>query len=195
MNKALIIILAVVALGVFSAVIYYLGLERGQETQVQNQGNNTQTNADPQTSQDNSFHKTNDGYYVGNLKLAGYVVVNKRVCNPGDMCGETVDYVTFVFNNPGNADLNEFLGENAGNSFAGKQGIGLGCLEQNNQRVFYENFADSGAVQGEIKGPDFSKLMASNGSSPVILSMSRELYTTGSGAPDCYSHFRNFDVL
>jgi hypothetical protein len=134
------------------------------------------------------------GFY-GTLTLTGYLDVQTRVCNPGDMCGETVQYASFVFTSGANDALKKFTGQNTGNSFIAGDRLGLGCYEKDKNRIYYENDADSGYITGEIKGPDFTKLMASSKTNQVQLKFTREIYTSGRGAPDCYSHFRNFDVI
>lgn len=142
-----------------------------------------------------TFKETQEYGFYGTLTLNGYVEVQRRVCNPGDMCGETVDYVYFVFPQTDNEAIKKFAGSMDGNSFVAGSRVGIGCQRSAQNKVIYENDADIGWKVGEIIGSDYTKLMASTSANPVELKMTREVYTGGRGAPDCYSHFRNFDVL
>jgi hypothetical protein len=140
--------------------------------------------------------------FFGTLTLKGYIDIKKRVCNPGDMCGETVDYASFVFTESGNKALEKFTGTHTGNSFVAGDRVGIGCYQKDQSRIYYINFGDSKDItkvtesfEGEIKGTDLTKLLSSSKSNPVSIKMTRPIYTSGQGAPDCYTHFRSFDVL
>jgi hypothetical protein len=141
------------------------------------------------------FKETKEYGFYGTITLTGYVAVQHRVCNPGDMCGETVDYVSFVFGDSGNEAMEKFTGNMDGNSFVAGDRVGIGCQRAAQNKITYENDADIGWQVGEITGSDYAKLMASTPNRQVQLKMTREVYTSGRGAPDCYTHFRNFDVL
>jgi hypothetical protein len=141
------------------------------------------------------FHESGVYGFYGTITLTGYLDVQKRVCNPGDMCGDTVDYASFVFTSGANDALRKFTGQMQGNSFVAGDRVGIGCLLSAQSRIRYENDADIGWKAGDITGSDYQKLVASSKTSPIQLKMTREIYTSGRGAPDCYSHFRNFDVL
>jgi hypothetical protein len=133
--------------------------------------------------------------FHGTLTLNGYVKVQKRICDPEGMCGETVDYASFVFYQAENQVIYDLLNEFAGNSFVSEGAVGLGCYQNDQKRIYSTNDADTGTVESVIIGSDFTKLMASNANNKVRLRMTKPIYTSGRGAPDCYSHFRNFDVL
>jgi hypothetical protein len=141
------------------------------------------------------FKESKEYGFYGTLTLTGYVEVQKRICNPGDMCGETVDYVYFVFPNTDNEAIKKFTGSMDGNTFVAGDRVGIGCQRATQNKIVYENDADIGWQVGEIISSDYTRLMASTKAKPVQLKMTREVYTSGRGAPDCYSHFRNFDVL
>jgi hypothetical protein len=209
MNKTLTTVLVVVALVIVATVGYYFGYDHGWEKaqkerdtaalQQQQEGvnnyNNTPTPTPVPQPTTGAFHKDSNGDYWGTIILTGYLDIQKRVCNPGDMCGSTVDYAYFVFGNTDNEAIKEFTGSQSDNSFVAGDRVGIGCQDKVLKLIRYENFADSGEMVGEIKGGDYDKLLASTQGKPVQLKMTRELYTSGRGAPDCYSHFRNFDVL
>jgi hypothetical protein len=144
-----------------------------------------------------------DAYgFFGTLNLTGYIDIQKRICNPGDMCGETVDYASLIFSDTNNEAIKKFTGQYNGNSYIAGDRVGLGCYQKDSNRIYYINFADakdsargSEALEGQIVGDDLKKLLASTKTKPVTVKLTRPIYTSGQGAPDCYSHFRNFDVL
>jgi hypothetical protein len=141
------------------------------------------------------FKKTDNGGFEGTLTLTGYLDVKNRVCNEGDMCGKAVDYASFIFTETSSDDIYEFIGIQKGNNFVEQRAVGIGCLEKDKNRIFYENFSDKDKVQKDITGDDYTRLINSKPERPVQLRMTRPTYTSGQGAPDCYSHFRDFDVL
>lgn len=189
-------LLVIVALAVVAAVGYYFGFDHGFEQAVDTD-NNAQTNTQNPPVSNDTFQVDKDGNFFGILTLNGYLKTETRVCNPGDMCGETVEYSSFVFDmaSTNNDAIKQFVKGNLGNSYVGEGQIGLGCMQTDRNRIYYENDADSGYVTGTITGDDYFKLRASSKDAPVQLKFTREFYTGGRGAPDCYSHFRNFDVL
>jgi hypothetical protein len=149
----------------------------------------------PQPAITDTFKETLEYGFYGTITLTGYIDVQKRICQEDMPCGATVDYASFVFTSGANDALRKFTGQNTGNSFIAGDRVGIGCHEQPQSRIYYENDADSGYITGEIKSTDYTRLMASTKDKPVQLKLTREIYTSGRGAPDCYSHFRNFDVL
>lgn len=134
--------------------------------------------------------------YHGVLTLKGYLEVEERVCNPGDMCGDTVQYAWFVHAPIENRAFDQFYTEFAGNSFVGAEWLGIGCYQEDADRIYSKNAGDAdGMVESLIEGKDLDMLLASDEAHPVDLKMTKAIFTGGSGAPDCYSHFRDFDVL
>lgn len=149
---------------------------------------------------DNSMNvplqKSNTYGLYGTFTLNGYLKVENRVCNPGDMCGETVAYATFVYDKSDNPDIYDILMPTADNAFITASGVGLGCYEKNKARIYSTNDADTGMVENIISGLDLARLLTSSTSKNKIqMKMTAPIHLTGRGAPDCYSSFRNFDVL
>ncbi|MBX4188096.1 MAG: hypothetical protein KW793_03100 [Candidatus Doudnabacteria bacterium] len=110
----------------------------------------------PEPSVNDTFKETKEYGFYGTITLTGYIDIQKRVCNPGDMCGETVDYASFVFNSDNEA-LKKFTGTMDGNSFIAGNKVGIGCLRSADSRIVYENDADIGWKSGEISGSDYTK--------------------------------------
>lgn len=194
MNKSHATILIVLALVLGLLIGYQWGHAQGEKTQVtlnENTGDNdnekdqtpTPTTPTPQTT---PFTFTEKDDYYGTLTLNGYVEVMQR---------GNVRYAFFVFDKVNNTALDAFMDLNDSNSFAGANKIGIGCHQEPQKRIFYQNFSDAGNIEGTIVGADYDKLMASSATKKVQLKMYRDIYTSGQGAPECYSHFRGFDVL
>lgn len=160
------------------------------QTQIQTQ--ETQNLTDP-------FHKTDD-YWHGTMTLTGYLDIEKRVCNPGDMCGKTVDYASFIFTKADQQSVYDFIKEFAGNAALDAQKIGLGCYDKNKNTIESENDASADGINIDtihtvISGNDLKKLLASNKQNQVQLQATMPINKSGRGAPDCYSFLRNFKML
>jgi hypothetical protein len=197
MNKSHATILIVLALVLGLLVGYQWGHAQAENAQVtlnENTGDNNNDNDEENetpapttpTPQTTTFTQTTEDGYYGTLTLNGYIEVLQR---------ENVKYAYFVFDKVNNTALDAFMDMNDGNSFAGANKIGIGCHQEPQKRIFYQNFSDKGNIEGTIVGADYDKLMASTSTKKVQLKMYRDIYTSGQGAPECYSHFRGFDVL
>jgi hypothetical protein len=151
------------------------------------------------------FQKSDKYGFYGTLTLTGYVDIQRRECIPGNLCEKTVDYVSFIFSDTTSEAIKEFTGEHAGNSYVAGDRVGIGCYEKDQKRIVYQNFADDNSAEfggrgvvmfeGEINSKDLTELLNSSKAKPVRLTLTRPIYTSGQGAPDCYTHFRDFDVL
>jgi len=192
MNKLVIAIAAVI---VAAGAGYYFGFDHGWDKSVDMVTNNNSSETPSGNDAEDAFHKDSSGNFYGTLTLTGYLDVQTRICNPGDMCGQTVEYASFVFSQTSSEAIKEFTGQQQGNSYVAGDRVGVGCVQETAGRIVYQNYGDENKIEGEIKGEDFTKLMSSSANNQVQLKLTRPLYTSGQGAPDCYSHFRNFDVL
>lgn len=141
------------------------------------------------------FQKSDVYDYFGTLTLTGYLKVEKRVCNPGDMCEKTRDYASFVFSITTSKEIYNFLGTNEENAFVQGMGVGIGCYEKDTNRIYSQNEGDDGMVENIITGNNLQSLLNSSELKQVKLQLTKPIYTSGRGAPDCYSHFRNFKVV
>ncbi|MFC1615704.1 hypothetical protein ACFL21_01060 [Patescibacteria group bacterium] len=150
------------------------------------------------TIPEGDFTKDADGNYLGTIYLEGYAITELR---PEAFCDPTVDdclnyeYMVFNYMNVENADFLEMIADSQGNSFVGQGSVGIGCLTYEGT-IEYMNAADedSGGREFVWEGDDIDKLISATEDRPVVLKMSRKLFTGGSGAPTCYSHFRDFEV-
>ena len=133
-----------------------------------------------------------NGNYEGTLTLTGYLEIESRVCPPDSMCSKDVDYAKFKFSESDSEAIYDFLENYQGNSFAGKKWVGLGCYEEENARIYSENSSDdNGWTQDTIESQDLEKLLAATEQNPVKITLTKPPLSGGSGAPECYSHFRD----
>lgn len=133
--------------------------------------------------------------FEGVLTLSGYLKVEGRRCAwvEDETC--KVSYASFVvtrFNHPA---LFKWLDKLEGNAFVGESSIGLGCYESDKERIYSVNDADIGKTENIISGNALERLLASDSNDQVALQVTRAKLFGGTGAPDCYSHFRDFKVL
>ena len=81
-----------------------------------------------------------------------------------------------------------------GNAYVKDDAIGLGCIEDG--IVTYYNSSDqNGSKQYSLYDSDSKKIMDSTSSNPIRLRLNRLLFTSGSGAPLCYSHITEVSVV
>lgn len=142
------------------------------------------------------------GYY-GGILLEGYLSVDTSACAFQDISVCKIDVAWFHFDNPGNDFFRQFVEEGIGNSFLATGAISLGCYDPEANRIYYSNAADAedspmGAelLNGEVTGEAFAVLMSTRDQSKSVnLWVEKPVLTSGKGADDCYSHFRNFEVI
>ncbi|MCH8986977.1 hypothetical protein IIA94_02310 [Patescibacteria group bacterium] len=143
------------------------------------------------------FQRSDEFRFFGTLKLTGYFDTQTWTCDLDDefgLCSETVEYGSFIFSKTDQDSIYDYLEESKGNSFIGSNSVGLGCYEEENGRIISYNEADNGGVMNTITGEQLEKLLLSSESNPVELKLTKPIYTSGRGAPECYSHFRFFEV-
>lgn len=134
--------------------------------------------------------------YFGTITLKGHLDIERPECPQGGTCQETVDYASLVFDTVNNTAFNEYVKESEGNAFIGVNSIGLGCYtEVSTNRIYSMNESDYGQVENMITDEDLTKLLASKDGAEIQIQVTKPILTAGAGAPDCYSHFRNMDVL
>jgi len=140
-----------------------------------------------------SFHKDDTWGWYGTLTVTGYIdIVNRRCGFTEEAC--FVEYAFFVVEDTDEDAIYDFLPSQNGNAYAGTGKIGLGCYEKDQQKIHSGNDGNDEYYENVIEGEDFSKLMPSSQENPVRLKLTKPIYTSGRGAPDCYSHFRYFEV-
>jgi len=162
---------------------------------------NTNTNANTNTNSNATFkntftHDTN-GYH-GTLTLTGYIKQTEvpTYASEGDETPSgSVNYVSFVFTKSNSTLFAAYLAENNGNSYASNNSIGLGCYDRMHNGIYSVNDSDAGEVTNNILGADLAALLESTSAKQVNLELEKPIYTSGHGAPACYSHFRNFKIV
>ena len=134
------------------------------------------------------------GAYYGNVVVNGYVTLSER---PEAFCEENCPIYTYVFFNILDTDnqfIDDYITGQKGNSFVGEMSIGLGCVDNN--ILWRWNDSNEFGMQKYTNSSKTSQaVLNSNKESPISINLERYLYTSGRGAPDCYSHFANVSLI
>ncbi|MFA6992400.1 MAG: hypothetical protein WC269_03940 [Candidatus Gracilibacteria bacterium] len=134
------------------------------------------------------------GIYYGTLTLTGYLNIETRICKELDPCIETVDYASLIVMDADNEDINQFLVNYDGNYYAGGNKVGLGCYQKDQNRIFSVNIGNN-RLETSISGEQLTKLLSSTETNPVSLKLTSPVRLDERGGSECYSYFRNFEVL
>lgn len=153
--------------------------------------NNTQNDIPPK---EDNFGK-NDTFNIstesGSVDVLGYITIEKIENFETD---ETNDYVFFNVVDTKSNDFKTFLEGLSGNTFGGKDKIGLGCI--NNGKIYYFNSSDGKELENyEIGETSSKKILDSTEGNPIKLRLTRLEYNGGTSAPICYSHITNVEVI
>lgn len=153
--------------------------------------NNTQNEISPK---EDNFGK-NDTFNIstesGSVDVLGYITIEKIENFETD---ETNDYVFFNIVDTKSEDFKAFLEGLSGNTFGGKDKIGLGCI--NNGKIYYFNSSDGKELESyEIGETSSKKIIDSTEGNPIKLRLTRLEYNGGTSAPICYSHITNVEVI
>lgn len=197
-SRAIIWIIAIIAL---LGIGIFLLQQNGAGTAPQGRDGNTQNSNNFPNSNDNveesdsrglndeesTFHKSN-GEFQGTLKLSGYIEIKQL----SGFDNESRDYAFFRVTDSSDDLIYEYLLQNRGNSYVNEDSIGLGCYERDSQRIVSTNSSASGTTESIISGDDLQRLLASSPANPITIQVTKPVPPVGSGAPVCYSHFRNF---
>lgn len=189
-NKSKIILVLALIIIIGAVGVYLL---KHQDTKPQETTNNT-----PEQVIDTSFlkpgeklYQKNGETYSGTALLTGYLEVKNQSCTPGSTC----DRAIFRFSESTSDVISNFY----------KGSIEIGCYQKDKSRIYYENPADKVTQdpndrgvewkRGDITGQSLQKLLNSNRDNQVKLKLTQPVYTSGQGAPECYSQFRDFEIL
>lgn len=153
--------------------------------------NNTQNEIPPK---EDNFGK-NDTFNIstesGSVDVLGYITIEKMESFETD---ETNDYVFFNIVDTKSNDFLNYLDGLSGNTFGGKDKIGLGCI--NNGKIYYFNSSDGKELENyEIGETSSKKILDSTEENPIKLRLTRLEYNGGTSAPICYSHITNVEVI
>lgn len=153
--------------------------------------NNTQNEIPPK---EDNFGK-NDTFNIstesGSVDVLGYISIEKIENFETD---ETNDYVFFNIVDTKSNDFKTFLEGLSGNTYGGKDKIGLGCI--NNGKIYYFNSSDGKELESyEIGETSSKKILDSTEENPIKLRLTRLEYNGGTSAPICYSHITNVEVI
>lgn len=153
--------------------------------------NNTQNEIPPK---EDNFDK-NDTFNIstesGSVDVLGYITIEKIENFDNE---ETFNYVFFNVVDTKSNDFKTFLEGLSGNTFGGKDKIGLGCI--NNGKIYYFNSSDGKELENyEIGETSSKKILDSTEGNPIKLRLTRLEYNGGTSAPICYSHITNVEVI
>lgn len=153
--------------------------------------NNTQNEIPPK---EDNFDK-NDTFNIstesGSVDVLGYITIEKIENFDNE---ETFNYVFFNVVDTKSNDFKTFLEGLSGNTFGGKDKIGLGCI--NNGKIYYFNSSDGKELENyEIGETSSKKILDSTEGNPIKLRLTRLEYNGGTSAPICYSHITNIEVI
>jgi hypothetical protein len=183
-NVGTIVLAIIVAAAVIGGVAYYFQKSTNESPQATIQNSATD---------DFKYDADNSDYY-GNLIANGYLTLKER---PEAFCVENCPMYTYAFFNVLNTD-NEFFDDyiegQKGNSFVGDMSIGLGCVE--NAILWRWNDSDEFGMKKYTNSTETSEaILNSSAENPIKIELERYLFTKGSGAPDCYSHFAQVNIV
>lgn len=135
-----------------------------------------------------------DGGEYGTLQAEGYPTTVKRDEAFCEVNCQQYDYILFNITRTENTNIFNYLKSISGNSFVQDKAIGIGCLA--NGEVSYYNSSDSkGLKEYKLSKEDTAKIINATAEKPLVLELERLKFTSGSGAPTCYSHFTTFTLL
>ncbi|MBT4917244.1 hypothetical protein HN709_03345 [Candidatus Peregrinibacteria bacterium] len=143
----------------------------------------------------NSFKYDEEKYvHHGTLTIEGYATLEEQ---QESFCEEDCSTYTYIFFNILNTDneaIDNYVKEGKGNSFIGDNSIGLGCVEDNS--IWHISSSDISPNKEYETSQEVSyKILNSSIENPITIEVTRPLFTGGAGAPDCYSHFTQFNIV
>ena len=134
-----------------------------------------------------SDYPTNNGY--GKVQVTGYPYEEKI-----ESYGDSVNYVFFKVVNASDNNFMNYLNNLDGNTFARKDAIGLGCLDNDTLKriVFYGN---SEMNTYTLSKADTSEIMNSSKDKPITLNFEKLKLYQGIGEVDlCSSHMTHVSI-
>ena len=195
-NKGVIALLVVIIVILLASVIL---LATGTISFKSNESNNNQqtteninnTESQPiqgELGENDTFSTTTNS---GVVEVIGYPEVKELVDEM--YTGEKYNYVYFYVTETKSTEFKKYLDSLAGNSFVSNNSIGLGCSKDG--IITYYNSSDQlGDKEYKLSQEDSNKILQATESNPVKLKLERLLYTSGKGAPSCYSHITKIEV-
>ena len=125
----------------------------------------------------------------GVVEVIGYAEV-KEIADETD----SANYVYFHITETKSTEFKKFLDDWKGNLFVLDNAIGLGC-SIDGKITYYNSSDDLGDQSFTISEEETNKILQSTESNPVRLKLNRLIYTSGKGAPLCYSHITKVEVV
>lgn len=192
--SAVVVLIILVIIGLVSAV-GWLVYDRQNNKQATN---NTQETvmpahdvAKPRVLAKGTF---GDAGEYGSFEAEGYTSISKL---DEAFCEENCkkyDYVFFTITRTENTNIFKYINSISGNSFVQDKSIGMGCVVDG--QIKYTNSSDAnGMKEYAVSKDDTSAILASAANKIVVLGFERLQFSSGGGAPTCYSHFTTIKLV
>ena len=191
-NKNLIIgVMACIIVLLIAALVYFMFIKKDKSEETIKPQDNRQTENKEDTFNYDSSSAS------GFATVKGYVTLEKEddcedECDPKDVTYYDVVHFHIIETNSENFKnyINSFYPE----EYKGDRTFRLGCLV--NGTIEYFNSTDEIEFKDYVLNENISrKILNSNINNPITLKLEKYKLTGGSGAPVCYSHITNIDIL
>lgn len=179
---------------VLSFCLILFGCGKKEDTE---ENNNTQGGDTPTIVEDVNDFTYNGEIGYGTATVVGYVSVEKA--SSSDVVGPGEDenkYDLFYFNitDSKNEQFLNYLKDHNGNAYVSENKFAIGCLDDNDNIVYYNDSDENGMTKYEVTTPSSTKIVNSTKDNPVKLEIEIFKFTGGSGAPKCYSFISSIKV-
>ncbi len=194
-NKNIVIALLVVVIVLLLALVILLAT--GTISFKSNELNNNQNSSNTEYEKDiqNELGK-NDTFSTstnsGVVEIIGYPETKELIDEMGD--GKHYNYVYFHIIESKSTEFKNYIKSLEGNSYVLEDAIGIGC--NSDGKITYYNSSDEyGDMEYEISKEDSSKILNATENNPIRLKLERLVYSSGKGAPICYSHITKVEIV
>ncbi len=147
----------------------------------------------------------NENEASGYVTVKGYVTVDRQDYCEGE-CetdeNSLFDVVNFHIVETTSADFRNYVNSFYSDDYTGDKTFSLGCVK--GETIEYYNTYDE-LLNDNDNTNDFKKfivnknytqkILSSSQNNPITLRLGKEKFSSGSGAPECYSHITNIDIL
>lgn len=133
--------------------------------------------------------------FSGIVEVTGYPEIIETVspfCDEETEVCDRYNYIYFKVTGYNNDGLNKYFEDMQGNSFVVDNSVGIGCEEDG--YVHYQNASDFFGHEDSFLDLDLSTaILNATASDPILITLTKFPYTSGSGAPTCYTHFTKIE--
>lgn len=193
--EILVVVVIIGLVGLVAWLVYDRQSNKPANMQTQTETTKTESSKQetnlPKALAKGTFGDTGDN---GTLQAEGYATVAKRNEAFCEQNCKQYDYVFFNITRTENTHIFNYLKNMSGNAFAQDKAVGMGCVADG--QISYSNASDAKGMQEyKLSKEDTAAVINATADKPVILELERLPYSSGQGAPTCYSHFTTFKVI